>query len=64
MCGKSPGTVATALMEMAMKVVRAVITVAQLIDGSGLAALAGTVTALVDAGTGFAHPYCPESSAA
>lgn len=60
MCGKSPGTVRAALMEMTTKSVRTIFSVGQLVQELGFAAALGsTVTSLVNLGAGFAHPRCP-----
>lgn len=60
MCGKSPGTVRAALLEMTTKSVRTLFSVGQLIQELGFAAaLSSTVNSLVNLGAGFAHPSCP-----
>jgi len=59
MCGKSRGTVAAAIAEMATRTLKAGLTAASIINDSGVEGLGGTVTVLVEAGKGFAHPKCP-----
>lgn len=60
MCGTSPGTVRTALMDMTIQTIRAVLSIKQVIEQSGPAgSLQGTISSLVDVGTSFAHPKCP-----
>jgi len=59
MCGTSRGTVAAAIADMATRTLRAGLTAASIISDSGVDGLGGTVTVLVDAGKGFAHPKCP-----
>lgn len=60
MCGKSPGTIRAAMIEMTIRTIRTVISAKVLIESSGFAAaMPGTATSLVDLGTSFAHPNCP-----
>jgi len=60
MCGKSPGTVRTALMEMTIRIIRAFFSIKEITEQSGSAgSLQGTIASLVDLGAGFAHPKCP-----
>jgi len=60
MCGKSPGTIAAAVQEMVVRSLRTGLTVHGIVSSSGPAGgLQGTITSLVDFGSGLAHPYCP-----
>jgi len=63
MCGKTPGTISAALMEMTTRVLRGLFTLASLHDSES-ASLDSTIGTLVDAGKGFAHPICPMLSSA
>lgn len=65
MCGKTQGAISAAIAQMVAGTVRQAITISALIaamnsSGVGLAVgLRGTMQALVDLGTPFAHPACP-----
>lgn len=60
-CGKSPGTIRAAILEMTVGTLRQVVSVgSSLLLGSELAeALPGMAAALADVGKGFAHRKCP-----
>merc|ERR1712150_82422 len=60
MCGRTPGTIAAAIAEMTSRTLKAGLSVASLTESvDAAAAMGGTVSSLVDAGKGFAHPKCP-----
>jgi len=58
-CGKSPGTIGTALMDMGRRAVSGILTVVGLVNGSGFPNLTSLAGSLVEAGQAFAHPECP-----
>jgi len=59
MCGKSEGTIASAIAGMTAGTLKAGINIAMVIHESGVLGLGATVIPLVEAGKGFAHPKCP-----
>jgi hypothetical protein len=58
MCGRSPKTIQSAIAEMVTRTLKSGLDL--IINGAGGAkALGGTISSLVNAGKGFAHPKCP-----